>query len=89
MDERASQVETPNLQESRGARPFTTYQCAGPSVSRIALELHLKRLVVGGLTRLQRGRVFRNEGVSTKYNPSSRCSSLTKRTQTMRRDGDG
>ena len=37
---------------------------------RIALELHLKRLVVGGFDRVYEiGRIFRNEGVSTKYNP--------------------
>ena len=37
---------------------------------RIAIELHLKRLIVGGLEKVYEiGRVFRNEGVSTRHNP--------------------
>ena len=54
------------------ARPFVTYHNAlDLDLSlRIALELHLKRLVVGGLERVfEIGRVFRNEGLSTRHNP--------------------
>ena len=53
-------------------KPFETYHNAldMPLVLRIALELHLKRLVVGGLERVfEIGRVFRNEGLSTRHNP--------------------
>jgi len=69
------EVETPILQSSAGgaaARPFTTYHNAldRQQYLRIALELHLKRLVVGGFDKVYEiGRIFRNEGVSTKYNP--------------------
>jgi len=69
------EVETPILQSSAGgaaARPFTTYHNAldRQQYLRIALELHLKRLVIGGLEKVYEiGRIFRNEGVSTKYNP--------------------
>jgi len=69
------EVETPILQSSAGgaaARPFVTYHNAldRQLYLRIALELHLKRLVVGGFDKVYEiGRVFRNEGVSTKYNP--------------------
>jgi lysyl-tRNA synthetase, class II len=69
------EVETPILQASAGgaaARPFVTYHNAlDRELSlRIALELHLKRLVVGGFEKVYEvGRIFRNEGVSTKYNP--------------------
>ncbi len=76
MDERGYlEVETPILQSSAGgaaARPFVTHHHAlGRQLYlRIALELHLKRLVVGGFDRVYEiGRIFRNEGVSTKYNP--------------------
>ncbi len=76
MDERGYlEVETPILQSSAGgaaARPFVTYHNAldRQLYLRIALELHLKRLVVGGFDRVYEiGRIFRNEGVSTKYNP--------------------
>jgi len=76
MDERGYlEVETPILQSSAGgaaARPFVTHHHAlGRHLYlRIALELHLKRLVVGGFDRVYEiGRIFRNEGVSTKYNP--------------------
>src|SRR5207237_10508183 len=69
------EVETPVLQEIPGggnARPFVTHYNVlhRDLYLRIALELHLKRLVVGGLERVYEiGRVFRNEGLSPKYNP--------------------
>ncbi len=69
------EVEGPTLQESAGgaaARPFKTHHNAldMPLVLRIALELHLKRLLVGGLERVfELGRVYRNEGVSIRHNP--------------------
>jgi lysyl-tRNA synthetase class 2 len=69
------EVETPVLQTLAGgaaARPFVTHHNALDIdlYLRIALELHLKRLVVGGLERVfEIGRVFRNEGVSVKHNP--------------------
>jgi lysyl-tRNA synthetase class 2 len=69
------EVETPILQEVPGggaARPFRTHYNAlhRDMYLRIALELHLKRLVVGGLERVYEiGRNFRNEGVSPRHNP--------------------
>jgi len=69
------EVETPVLQEVPGggnAKPFVTHYNAlhRDFYLRIALELHLKRLVVGGVERVyELGRVFRNEGLSPKYNP--------------------
>jgi lysyl-tRNA synthetase class 2 len=69
------EVETPILHGSAGgaaAKPFVTYHNALERELhlRIALELHLKRLVVGGFEKVYEiGRIFRNEGVSTKYNP--------------------
>jgi lysyl-tRNA synthetase, class II len=69
------EVETPVLEAAAGgadARPFTTFHNAlgQPYALRIAPELHLKRLVVGGFERVfEIGRVFRNEGVSTRHNP--------------------
>jgi len=69
------EVETPVLQVAAGgaaARPFVTYHNALDRhfYLRIALELHLKRLIVGGFDKVYEiGRVFRNEGVSTRYNP--------------------
>eukprot|EP00887_Chlorella_sp_A99_P007861 scaffold20.g7861.t1 len=69
------EVETPVLESAAGgadARPFVTYHNAlGRSFTlRIATELHLKRLVVGGLERVYEiGRIFRNEGISARHNP--------------------
>ncbi|MDO8613827.1 MAG: lysine--tRNA ligase [Dehalococcoidia bacterium] len=69
------EVETPVLQASAGgaaARPFVTYHNAldRQLYLRIALELHLKRLIIGGYDRVYEiGRIFRNEGISAKYNP--------------------
>jgi len=69
------EVETPVLQATAGgaaARPFVTYHNAldRQFYLRIALELHLKRLIVGGFDKVYEvGRIFRNEGVSTRYNP--------------------
>ena len=69
------EVETPVLQPSPGgalARPFVTHHHALDQdfYLRIAPELHLKRLIVGGLDRVyELGRIFRNEGVSTRHNP--------------------
>jgi len=69
------EVEGPVLQNIQGgasARPFVTHHNAlGIDLYlRIALELHLKRLVVGGMERVfEIGRVFRNEGIDTRHNP--------------------
>ncbi len=69
------EVETPMLQTIAGgaaARPFITHHNALDidMYMRIALELPLKRLIVGGLERVYEiGRVFRNEGMSIKHNP--------------------
>jgi lysyl-tRNA synthetase class 2 len=69
------EVETPVLQSIPGgglARPFRTHHNALDMdlYLRIALELHLKRLVVGGLERVyEMAKVFRNEGVSPRHNP--------------------
>jgi len=69
------EIETPVLQTEAGgadARPFTTHHNALdlPLTLRIATELHLKRLVVGGFERVyELGRIFRNEGISTRHNP--------------------
>ncbi|MBA2241067.1 MAG: lysine--tRNA ligase [Solirubrobacterales bacterium] len=69
------EVETPILQPLYGgalARPFTTHHNAldRDLYLRIATELYLKRLIVGGLERVyELGKDFRNEGVSPKHNP--------------------
>jgi len=69
------EVETPMLHAISGgatAEPFTTYWNALRSdfYLRIAIELHLKRLIVGGFEQVYEiGRVFRNEGVDTRHNP--------------------
>ena len=69
------EVETPVLHNQAGgaaARPFITHHNALDIqlYLRIALELHLKRLIVGGMERVYEiGRVFRNEGIDTKHNP--------------------
>ena len=69
------EVETPTLQTIAGgaaARPFITHHNALDidMYMRIALELPLKRLIVGGLERVYEiGRVFRNEGISVRHNP--------------------
>jgi len=69
------EVETPVLQPMAGgalARPFVTHHHALEQdlYMRIALELYLKRLIVGGFDKVYEiGRVFRNEGISIKHNP--------------------
>ena len=69
------EIETPVLQSEAGgaeARPFITYHntLEMDLYLRIATELHLKRLIVGGFERVfEMGRIFRNEGVSTRHNP--------------------
>ncbi|SES41018.1 lysyl-tRNA synthetase, class 2 [Salipaludibacillus aurantiacus] len=69
------EVETPMMHAIPGgasARPFVTHHNALDMTlyMRIAIELHLKRLIVGGLEKVYEiGRVFRNEGVSTRHNP--------------------
>lgn len=69
------EVETPilsNQASGASARPFFTHHNSLDLdlVLRIALELHLKRLIVGGFERVfEIGRVFRNEGIDTKHNP--------------------
>ncbi|KYD10064.1 MAG: lysine--tRNA ligase [Caldibacillus debilis] len=69
------EVETPMMHTIAGgaaARPFITHHNALDMdlYMRIAIELHLKRLIVGGLEKVYEiGRVFRNEGISTRHNP--------------------
>lgn len=69
------EVETPVLQGIAGgalARPFTTHHNALniELYLRIALELYLKRLIVGGIPRVyELSRIFRNEGISSQHNP--------------------
>nr|WP_233435366.1 lysine--tRNA ligase [Cytobacillus kochii] len=69
------EVETPMMHAIAGgasAKPFITHHNALDMelYMRIAIELHLKRLIVGGMEKVYEiGRVFRNEGVSTRHNP--------------------
>lgn len=69
------EVETPVLHNEAGgaaARPFETHHNAQniDMVLRIATELHLKRLIVGGMERVyEMGRIFRNEGMDATHNP--------------------
>ncbi len=76
LDERGFyEFETPVMQTVAGgatARPFITHHNALDMdlFLRIATELHLKRLIVGGFEKVYEiGRIFRNEGISTKHNP--------------------
>lgn len=74
-DENFCEVEGPTLHTIAGgaaARPFITHHNALDMqlYLRIALELHLKRLMVGGIERVyELGRVYRNEGISVRHNP--------------------
>ena len=74
-DQKFIEVETPILESTAGgaaARPFVTHHNAlnADFFLRIATELRLKRLLVGGYDRVfEIGRIFRNEGVSRKHNP--------------------
>ncbi|MBU6454208.1 MAG: lysine--tRNA ligase [Cyanobacteria bacterium REEB67] len=69
------EIETPTLQVEAGgadARPFITHHNALDMdlYLRIATELHLKRMIIGGMERVYEiGRIFRNEGISTRHNP--------------------
>lgn len=69
------EIETPVLHTQPGgaeAKPFETFHNSmGMDLTlRIATELHLKRLIIGGFPRVyELGRIFRNEGVSTRHNP--------------------
>ena len=76
LDERGFlEIETPTLNSNPGgadAKPFETYHNALDLdlTLRIATELHLKRLIVGGFDRVyELGRIWRNEGISTRHNP--------------------
>ncbi len=74
-DQHFVEIEGPTLHTVAGgaaAKPFETHHNAldMPLNMRIALELHLKRLMVGGMERVfELGRVYRNEGISPKHNP--------------------
>jgi len=69
------EVETPVLLSQAGgasARPFATHHNAldADMVMRIATELYLKRLIIGGFEKVYEiGRIFRNEGIDTRHNP--------------------
>jgi len=75
LDRGFREVETPVLLDQAGgaaAKPFITHHNALDidMTLRIALELNLKRLIVGGMNRVfEIGRVFRNEGLDTRHNP--------------------
>jgi lysyl-tRNA synthetase, class II len=75
LDQGFTEVETPVLLDQAGgaaAKPFITHHNALDidMTLRIALELNLKRLIVGGMNRVfEIGRVFRNEGLDTRHNP--------------------
>jgi len=75
VDRGYMEVETPVLQTEAGgalARPFSTHHHAldMPIFLRIAIELHLKRLIVGGFEKVfEIGRIFRNEGIDSMHNP--------------------
>jgi lysyl-tRNA synthetase, class II len=75
LDKGFTEVETPVLLDQAGgaaAKPFITHHNALDidMTLRIALELNLKRLIVGGMNRVfEIGRVFRNEGLDTRHNP--------------------
>jgi len=76
LDERGFlEIETPALHAQAGgaeAKPFETFHNALglPLTLRIATELYLKRLIVGGFDKVyELGRIFRNEGISTRHNP--------------------
>jgi lysyl-tRNA synthetase class 2 len=69
------EIETPVLHTQSGgaeAKPFETYHNSMDMdlTLRIATELHLKRLIIGGFDKVYEiGRIFRNEGLSTRHNP--------------------
>ena len=69
------EIETPVLHTQSGgaeAKPFETYHNSMDMelTLRIATELHLKRLIIGGFEKVyELGRIFRNEGISTRHNP--------------------
>lgn len=69
------EIETPVLHTQSGgaeAKPFETYHNSMDMdlTLRIATELHLKRLIIGGFEKVyEMGRIFRNEGISTRHNP--------------------
>jgi len=76
LDERGFlEIETPVLHSQPGgaeAKPFLTYHNTMDMelTMRIATELHLKRLIIGGFDKVYEvGRIFRNEGISTRHNP--------------------
>ena len=83
-------METPVLHNEAGgaaARPFITHHNAQniDMVLRIATELHLKRLIVGGMERVyESGRIFRNEGMDATHNPEFTLSRFTKLMQTSK-----
>ena len=88
------EVETPILHVEAGgatARPFVTHHNTldMPLYLRIATELHLKRLIVGGMDRVfEIGRMFRNEGMDTTHNPEfTMMESLRGVRRRRRRDG--